>query len=198
VPDGEQLRGYEQPLLVYQRYGRGLSVAMPIQDSWTWEFGAEIPAGDPTFPTFWRQLLRFLTSDVPGRVNVTMPSDQVNPRTAVELRDEVVDSAYLRVNDAQVVVHIAGPSGPARDVPLEWAVDRDGEYRASFTPDAPGIYRVRVEATARDGSVASDSVYVRAAELNDEYVDAEMRAGLLQRLARETGGRFYTPSTVST
>lgn len=198
VPNGEQLRGYEQPLLVYQRYGRGLSVAMPIQDSWTWAFGADIPIDDPTFPTFWRQLLRFLTSDVPGRVTVHARTDQVNPRTPVDLTAEVVDSTFLRVNDAQVMAHVAGPSGPARDVPLEWAVDRDGEYRAAFTPDEPGIYAVRVDATAHDGSVATDSLFVRVADLNAEYVDAEMRASLLQRLARETGGRFYTPATVST
>jgi uncharacterized membrane protein len=198
VPNGEQLRGYEQPLLVYQRYGRGLSVAMPIQDSWTWAFGADIPIDDPTFPTFWRQLLRFLTSDVPGRVTVHARTDQVNPRTPVNLTAEVVDSAFLSVNDARVVAHVAGPAGPVRDVPLEWAVDRDGEYRATFTPDEQGIYSVRVDATSHDGSVASDSIYVRVADLNAEYVDAEMRASLLQRLARETGGRFYTPATVST
>jgi hypothetical protein len=198
VPNGEQLRGYAQPVLVYQRYGRGLSVAMPIQDSWTWAFGAEIPIDDPTFPTFWRQLLRFLTADVPGRVTLRAKADQVNPRTPVDLSAEVVDSAFLSVNDAQVVAHVAGPSGPVRDVPLEWAVDRDGEYRATFTPDEPGIYTVRVDATAHDGSVASDSIFVRVADLDAEYVDAEMRASLLQRLARETGGRFYTPATVST
>jgi hypothetical protein len=198
VPGGAPERGYGQPILVYQRYGRGLAVAMPIQDSWTWEFAAEIPVGDPTFPTFWRQLLRFLTSDVPGRVTARVATDQVNPRTPVELRAEVVDSAFLRVNDAHVVAHVAGATGAARDVPLEWAVDRDGEYRASFTPDQPGLYRVRVDATSRDGSVESDSTFVRVADLDAEFVDAEMRASLLQRIARETGGRFYTPSTVST
>jgi len=129
---------------------------------------------------------------------VRTTTDQVNPHTPVEMRAEVMDSAFLSVNDARVVAHVAGPTGPARDVPLEWAVDRDGEYRASFTPDGPGIYTIRVEATARDGSVTGDSTVVRAADLNDEFVDAEMRAPLLQRLARETGGRFYTPATVST
>jgi hypothetical protein len=198
VPQGEQIRGYEQPLLVYQRYGRGLSIALPIQDSWTWEFGADIPAGDPTFPTFWKQLLRFLTTDVPGRVAASVQSDQVNPRTPVELRAAVVDSAFLSVNDAQVVAHVTGSTGQARDVPLEWAVDRDGEYRGTFTPEEPGLWTVRVDAKSHDGSVASDSVFVRVADLNAEYVDAEMRAALLQRLARETGGRFYTPATVGT
>ena len=198
VPEGAQLREYEQPLLVYQRYGRGISVALPIQDSWTWAFGADIPVGDPTFPTFWRQLLRFLTSDVPGRVVVRAQTDQVNPHTPVELRAAVVDSAFLSVNNAKVVAHVAGPAGPVRDIPLEWAVDRDGEYRASFTPDEPGIYAVHVEATAPNGSVTGDSTFVRVADLNAEFVDAEMRAPLLQRLARETGGRFYTPGTVGT
>jgi uncharacterized membrane protein len=198
VPAGAQLRDYEQPVLVYQRYGRGVSVALPIQDSWTWAFGADIPVGDPTFPTFWRQLLRFLTTDVPGRVVVRVQTDQVNPHTPVELRAAVVDSAFLSVNDAKVVAHVSGPEGPVRDVPMEWAVDRDGEYRASFTPDEPGIYAVRVEATAPSGSVTGDSAFVRVADLNAEFVDAEMRAPLLQRLARETGGRFYTPETVAT
>jgi hypothetical protein len=198
TPEGEQIRGYEQPILVYQRYGRGISAALPIQDSWTWAFGAEIPAGDPTFPTFWRQLLRFLTADVPGRVTVSTTADQVNPHESVDLRAVVADSAFLSVNDAKVVAHVSGPAGAARDVPLEWAVDRDGEYRGTFTPDDPGTYAVRVDATAHDGSVTSDSLFVRVADLNAEYVDAEMRAGLLQRIARETGGRFYTPATVST
>jgi hypothetical protein len=196
--DGTPLRGYEQPLLTYQRYGRGLAVAMPIQDSWTWAFDASIPYGDPTFPTLWRQLLRFLTSDVPGRVTAHVSTDQVNPHTPVDVRAEVVDSSFFSVNDARVVAHVSGGGGAARDVPLEWAVDRDGEYRATFTPDAPGIYTVRVDATSRDGTVASDSTFVRVADLNAEYVDAEMRASLLQRVARETGGRFYAPETVST
>jgi hypothetical protein len=198
APGGQQDRGYQQPLLTYQHYGRGLSIAMPIQDSWTWAFDASIPYGDPTFPTFWRQLLRFLTSDVPGRVTVQVTADQVNPHTPVDLRAEVVDSSFFAVNDARVVAHVTGPAGPPRDVPLEWAVDRDGEYRASFTPDVPGMYTVRVDATAHDGSVSSDSTFVRVADLNAEYVDAEMRAALLQRIARETGGRFYTPETVGT
>src|ERR1019366_10471036 len=97
-------------------------------DAWTWAFGAEIPVGDPTFPTFWRQILRFLTSDVPGRVTVHVQADQVNPRTPVDLRAEVVDSAFLSVNEAQVVAHVAGPAGPVPDMPLEGAGDPAGGY----------------------------------------------------------------------
>jgi hypothetical protein len=92
---------------------------------------------------------------------------------------------------------------------MEWAVDRDGEYRATFTPDEAGNYQIVADAstpsrgraaadTSRDQT--SDPTYVRvspAEETSREFVDAEMRASLLQRISRETGGKFYTPATVS-
>jgi hypothetical protein len=34
--------------------------------------------------------------------------------------------------------------------------------------------------------------------MNAEYVDAEMRPSLLERIADETGGKFYRPDRVST
>jgi hypothetical protein len=112
-------------------------------------------------------------------------------------------------NDARVVAHITAPSGATRDIPMEWAVDRDGEYRATFTPDEAGNYQIVADAgtpsSARapadtTSDHASDATYVRvssAEEASREFVDAEMRASLLQRISRETGGRFYTPATVS-
>ncbi len=195
------VRSYEQPILVYQRYGRGLAVALPVQDTWIWQMHADIPVGDPTYPTFWRQLLRFLTADVPTRVQATLSADAVNPKTPVELRASVADSLYSRRNDAHVVAHLKSPSGALRDVPLDWTVDRDGEYRATFTPDEIGVYAVRIEATdptAPTAAAAADTTYLRVAELNAEYVDAEMRASLLKRIADETGGRFYTTDRLST
>ena len=195
---GETLNSYEQPVLVYQRYGRGISIALPIQDSWTWKMDASIDVDDQTFATFWRQLLRWLTSDVPSRVGVRATPDQVNLRSPVELRAEVADSSFVKVNDAEVVAHVTSPSRVERNIPLEWAVDRDGEYRATFTPEEPGVHIVRVEAKSRNGAVISDSAFVRVAELNAEFVDAEMRASLLKRIAGETGGRYYTPPTVGT
>jgi hypothetical protein len=62
---GAPLRSYEQPVLVYQRYGRGLAVAFPVQDSWSWQMNPKAPEDDQTFSRFWRQMLRWITSDVP-------------------------------------------------------------------------------------------------------------------------------------
>ena len=40
--------------------------------------------------------------------------------------------------------------------------------------------------------------HVRAAPGDAEYFDATMHAARLQRIADETGGRFYTPETMGT
>jgi hypothetical protein len=195
---GAPLRGYQQPVLVYQRYGRGISIAFPVQDSWQWQMDPSTPPDDQTFSRFWRQMLRWLTSDVPSRVVASLPADQVNPKSPVAMRTSVADSLYLPRNDAKVVAHITSDGGVARDLPFDWAIDRDGEYRATFTPDQPGTYTIDITATLPSGAKAADTSYLRVADLNTEYFDAEMRAPLLQRIATETGGRFYTPKSAST
>lgn len=197
APSGE-VRNYQQPVLVYQRFGRGMAVALTVQDDWQWQMDPTTPVDDQTFSRFWRQMTRWLTSDVPGRVVVSLPTDQVNPKNPIAMRTSAVDSLYLPRNDAKVVAHITSDSGVARDLPFDWAIDRDGEYRGTFTPDQPGIDTIQVTATLPSGAKASDTSYVRVADLNTEYFDAEMRAPLLQRIANETGGRFYTPKSAST
>jgi hypothetical protein len=185
-------------VLVYQRYGRGLSVAFPIQDSFNWQMDPDTPAEDQTFERFWRQMLRWLTTDVPNRVGISLATDQANPKSPIAIRASVVDSIFLARNDAQVVAHLTSDNGYSRDLPLDWAIDRDGEYRGTFTPDQPGIYTIRVDASLPAGGTAGDTSFLRIADLNTEFFDAEMRAPLLKRMADETGGRFYTPATAGT
>lgn len=195
---GAPIHSYEQPVLVYQRYGRGLSIAFPVQDSWLWQMDPTTPVDDQTFSRFWRQMLRWLTSDSPGRVVASLPTDKTNPRSPVAIRATVMDSIFVARNDAKVVAHITSDSGVSRDLSLDWAIDRDGEYRGTFTPDQGGIYSIHVTATLPNGVAEGDTAYLRVADLNTEYFDAEMRAPLLKRIASETGGKFYTPETAST
>ena len=190
---------YRQPVLAYQRFGRGLSDALPIQDSWLWYMHADVPVEDAAHRTLWRNLLRWITSDTPDQLTVGTSVDRVRPGGTVSIRAEVSDSAFVRRNDARLIARVFSPSGAVREVPLEWVVDRDGEYQASYSSDEPGTHVVRVSATgARPGTpVLEDSTFVSVADLGAEFYGAEMRRPLLQRIADETGGKFYTPATMS-
>jgi uncharacterized membrane protein len=186
-----------QVVLAYQRYGSGKALAFTVQDSWQWQMHAEVPLEDLTHEGLWRQMLRWLVSDVPGTVRVTPSEDRTSPGRSVELRVEVRDEAFVRLNDADVVAVVTDPAGHEREVPVEWSVERDGEYRARFATEAPGLYAVRVEASRRGEPLGSATTSVEAAPIADEYFGAERRTALLKRVAEETGGRFYTPETLA-
>jgi hypothetical protein len=94
------------------------------------------------------------------------------------------------------VAHVKEPSGASRELPLEWSVGKDGEYSARFTPRETGSYEVRIQAGRAGKVLGSDTTQVQSADLDTEYFGAEMRRPLLERIAQETGGRFYTEETV--
>ena len=187
--------GERQTVLAFQRYGRGKAIAFPVQDSWLWQMLNDVD--DVTFESYWRQLLRWLVSDVPSRVMVAAAGDQAAPGDAVELNAEVSDRTFLKVNNAEAVARVTSPSGNVSEMPLEWSVTRDGQYKASFTPNEKGLYRVDVRARMGTDSVVSDPSYIASGDLSAEYFGAEMRAPLLRRIADETGGRFYTGENVA-
>ena len=193
-----QTEGQERELIVLasQRYGRGKTLAFPIQDSWLWQLHASMPVEDLTHENLWRQLLRWLIDGVPSQVETRMPQGQGEVGEEAVVEASVADGTYLAVNDARVVATITSPAGRSVELPLQWTGDRDGEYRAAFTPDENGTYEIAVAATRGDKKLGTDSSFLRTAPNNQEYFEAAMHASLLRRLAEETGGGFYTASTV--
>ena len=167
-------------------------LALGAQDDWLWQMHADIAVDDSTHELLWRQTLRWLVNDVPDRVELVL-TEESGPGDAVSLRAIVRDSAYRRRNGASVTATVAGPNGAMQNVSFDWAVDRDGEYVASFVPAANGVQEVRVRAIVGADTAVSPPSYVRVAEPVNEYFGAERRETLLEELARETGGRSYLP-----
>ena len=189
-------RGLMRPLLVSQRYGRGRVLALGAQDDWLWQMHADIAVDDSTHEVLWRQMLRWLVSEVPDRVE-TVADDECATGEAVPVRVIVRDISYLRRNGVSVSGTVTTPGGATQPVAFDWAVDRDGEYAASFVPEKDGVHAVRVRAVVGADTTESPVAYVRVADPVDEYFGAERRDALLEQLARETGGRMYTPANAT-
>jgi uncharacterized membrane protein len=190
-------RRRDRVVLAYERYGRGKSIAFPVQDSWRWQMDASTRAGDKTHENFWRQMLRWLVDGVPDQVECRPAADRVEPGQRVAFTADVADNRFVELNDAQVVAHIATPAGQKLDVPMAWTGERNGEYRGAFPTELAGWYQATVEATRGGTSVGSSTMHVRAAPDDAEYFDAAMHAPMLRRIAEETGGRFYTAGTMA-
>ncbi|HET7694864.1 MAG TPA: glutamine amidotransferase [Vicinamibacterales bacterium] len=191
-------RRRERVVLAFERYGRGKSIAFPVQDSWHWQMDAAIRVEDQTHENFWRQLLRWLVDGVPDAVEVRTLTDRVEPGQPVALTADVVDPRFVELNDANVVAHVTSPSGKKTAVSLQWTGERSGQYRAAFDTAEPGWYQATLDATREGKSVGGAVAHVRAVPDDAEYFDAAMHAPLLKRIAQDTGGRFYPADATST
>jgi uncharacterized membrane protein len=185
-------RGREQVVLAFQRYGRGKSLVLPVQDTWMWRMHSKMDLKDATFHTFWQRLVRWVVDGVPDRVMASVTPDRVQRGEPVTILAEIADAEYKGINDGRITATVTSPSGKSEAVPMEWTVEHEGEYRARFTPSEDGLYKVNVGGTGKDGrDVGKGAVNFRAAPSDAEYFDAAMRAPLLRRIAEETEGRFF-------
>src|SRR4029079_13354583 len=123
-------RHRERVVLAYQRYGRGKSIAFPVQDSWLWQMHATIRLEDQAHENYWRQLLRWVVDGAPDVVETRPITDRVEPGQPVTLTADVVDPRFVELNDANVVAHLTSPTGKVSAVPLQRTGERNGQYRA--------------------------------------------------------------------
>ena len=198
----------DRVVLAFQRYGRGRSMVLAVQDTWLWQMDHTVALEDQSHETFWRQLLRWIVSETPDEVEAAPSVVSVEAGEPVRLDATVMDAGFVEVNGARVGATVTLPTGETRELPMEWSVAEDGLYTADFTPGMEGIYEVAVEARrggggGPDGEAGSDSLgtartSVRVAPGTGEFRDPRQRRSLLERIADETGGRYYTPETAST
>jgi uncharacterized membrane protein len=193
---GTTTDGSQSVVLAHQRFGRGRSIALGVQDTWLWQMHADIELEDESHEIFWRQLLRWLIGNAPDQITITSSPERPAPGETVTLTAEVDDERYIRVNDTDVVAYVTDPLGQTSALPLEWTVEEDGQYSGEFVATDAGRYDLRVEALEEGAPIAVSGSHLDATRYTGEYFGAEMRSSSLNRIADETGGRFYTPSTV--
>ncbi len=183
-------------ILAFQRFGRGKSMALATDSTWRWRMQLEFQ--NNFHDLFYRQLLRWLVNEVPDQVNLETDKHSYAPDDTVILRAEVNDEAFMHLNNAQVSARVKSPSGALTSVPLIWDLSKEGQYSATFKPQEDGIYEVTAEAFQGTRSLGIARANFRIADSLEEYHDANLKADLLQKLAADTGGRYYTADATRT
>ena len=195
----EGLGPSEEPeaVLLIQRFGRGRSASLTVQDLWVWQMYASVPLEDETHEVLSRRLLRWLASEAPRRLEVSASPAKSLVGERVTLRARVEDERFLAVNDAFVEAEVTGPDGVISGVPLRWTGQGDGEYSGVYVPGGPGTHQVEVRAGGgglREGAEAPRAATLfEAGVVDDEFFDAEADPDLLARIAEATGGRLFEP-----
>lgn len=179
------------PLLVLENYGRGRSAVLATGGLWRWKM--QQPKEDTSQPMFWRQLLRWLVSATPGHVVASTSSSLLNDDGHVELRAEVRNLVYSPASDAEVEARVVLPNGGSETVALRPDPLEEGAYSAAFDATHPGSYVAEIHARRGSDDLGSDSVAFRREDGVAENFHREQDRELLERLAKETGGHYYSP-----
>jgi uncharacterized membrane protein len=188
--------GQGHVILAFQRFGKGKSAALMTASTWRWRM--ELEHTDAFHELFWKRMLRWLVSDVTDPVQITTDKDSYSSQDTVVMTAGVHDSAFIPQNNARVTAHVQAPSGTTHTLNLDWDVEKNGVYAADLHTEEEGIYEVSVEASQGDKILGTQKTNFRIAESNEEFHNATLNSNLLERLARETGGRYYTPENLDT
>ena len=180
------------PLLVTQNYGRGRVALLATGGTWRWQMAQD--ARDQSHEIFWRQLLRWVAGSVEERVTLLTSRQTYEGGEEVLLRAEVRDRNYLPAAGAVVSAHVLGPGGVSETLELAPARGESGVYEARWSAPRPGAYLA--EAVAREGmdELGRDTVTFRRVDGAAESFRTEQNRELLERLAAQTGGRYWRPA----
>lgn len=178
--------GQEFPALVIQSFGRGRTAALLLGDLWKWHL--KTPLDNNDLMQSWRQTMRWLVTDVPGRLEVSTSIDPQDSQR-VHLQIDVRDSSFRPMENAELEIAIEKPDGQTVNVSAQVSESKSGRYEADFSFSDPGVYTARVTATSPDQSetLKRDAAWVAQPDA-DEFAALLPNRKLLESVARSSGG----------
>lgn len=189
--------GRTYPGLVVQRFGRGRTAAMTVGDVWRW--GLHDANAHKDMDKAWRQLMRWLVTDVPNRVELAATAQPDDPNGAVLLQVRVRDPKFQALDNANVTLDVqpvfaegaAGPQTNAVRLQTEPSADEPGLYQASYVPRFTGGYKAGVCVTnAEEVEVGRAAAGWSSDLAAEEFRSLVPNVSLLETIAQKTGGQI--------
>jgi uncharacterized membrane protein len=189
--------GQALPALVAQQFGKGHVAALLIGDLWRWDTH-RAKVDDSDLGRSWRQTVRWLVGDVPGRVDVTVGPKAGTNAPAIEIGVTVRDPEYRPLDNAKVTVKIARSGGDELTLEAEPDPREAGTYTATYVTREPGAYRILATAVAPDGSaIGSREAGWAAQPAADEFARLEPNRDFLASIAAKTHGEVVDAANLS-
>ena len=190
--------GKEYPALVTQRFGRGRSAAMMIGDVWRW--GMQSPEARHDMEKSWRQLVRWLISDVPKRVELAVEPLAEEAAGAVNLQVHARDEKFRPLDDATVSLEIEpvmSEAGSATTNALrlraEPSLTEAGVYEATYVPRNTGGCRATARVVNAMGAEIGQAEAGWSTDLMaEEFRSLQPNIALLEAIANRTGGEVIS------
>ena len=193
--------GKSYPALVTQRFGRGRTAAFTLGDVYRW--GLHDADAHHDMDKAWRQMMRWLVTDVPNRVELTAQPQPDDPNGAVLLQVRVRDPKFQPLDNAALSLEVqpvlsdapAGAQTNAVHLPVEPALNEPGLYQATYVPRHTGGYKATVAVTNMEGVAVGQAAAGWSTDLAaEEFRSLAPNTALLDSIARKTGGEVIAAS----
>ncbi|MEJ2703687.1 MAG: glutamine amidotransferase [Sedimentisphaerales bacterium] len=178
------------PALVVQRYGSGRAGALMVGDLWRW--GMKHADMHEDMNKFWRQMMRWLVADVPGRITLQAAQQQDRTNQPVVLRVHARDKDFEPLEDASVAIDVQASDTESQTVHLtaEPVANETGLFEAVYVPRNDGAYTAKAVVTDADGLKVGEAEAGWVADREaQEFRSIKTNRPLLEAIARRTGGR---------
>jgi uncharacterized membrane protein len=210
------------PALIVQRFGRGRSGAICIGDLWRWrlnegrrqleaaargETTSTAPAANADNPTedlsdharACRQLMRWIVSDVPLRLEVGIQNIPQQGAGAVRLTAIVRGADFETRENADVKFKVTAPDGRQFELTGVPSDTDTGTFETELAAGQEGAWKVTATAALAEGttteSLTAESGWA-SQSTQQELRSVSLQSAWLEELAQKTGGRVLAVSEV--
>jgi len=149
----------------------------------------------------WRQLMRWLVSDVPNRVDLAIETQSGDANSAVNLQVRVRDPKFHPLDEASVSVEVqpamVEPGSPTNSIRLqaEPSLSDPGLYEATYVPRGSGGYKATAVVTNSVGAEVGRAEGGWSTDLAaEEFRSLTPNFALLEAIAKKTGGEIISAS----
>ncbi len=183
------------PVLAVRRLGRGRTAVVNAGELWRWDFFPDQPHASELYQQFWTALVQWmgLQADyLPGQTYALALSQlTADPGQAVQAT--IRRRSVAEGTDAVAPpIRIVRGTETVRTLSPQAVPNEEAEWRAIFTMNEPGIYRVELGEEAQG---ARATLEVRSPP--DELMDVSADPAFLEDLARRSGGELIDLSDVA-
>lgn len=185
-----QLNTEAVPLLVTQRYGRGKVFVLATSGTWRWQM--QMPSDDDSHEIFWRQLLQEMVAETPRQVDFYTSESWYRDQQNVQMEARIRTTDFEPKADAEVRVTVIPEQGAPVDVALQPVSGQPGLYRSQVDVALSGPVQLDMRASDEDNELGTQRLFVDRSDATAEYFNAAQNRDLLERVATQTGGQYWT------
>lgn len=181
--------GQKFPAVVAQQYGSGRTAAVLVGDLWRWSIRR--PEGDDDdLAKSWRQMVRWLVSDVPRRMETQVEWQKAGTTPVVELQIRLRNEEFQPQENALVKIMVVSPDEKDVQMVAEPSLSEPGLFVATYVPRLEGPYLAEIKVEGEADAVPRSMLVGWTNEpYIDEYQDVAVNYTSLNALAERTAGQ---------